>query len=241
MGLYIWKLIKIYTQITVHYTLIRCIINTESVPRGPGAWITVSGGQWALIFSLPHLLCDRDSGPESLRRAHPHSVSWLAVQSFFKYTPRFSVRKSKRDSLQCHHVLEAEDLATWSWAWSLECGLLHLLEKSHLPAFSPSAAQIFHIPETYLVGKTSWDHPDNCPSFLKPLSQCIWDKQLWQIILNCYLVLLYYFNFYVGVSYFPHCFFFFASFCTARTLHYEWFYIPYVWAHSRSNECFLNW
>ena len=120
--------------------------------------------------------------------------------------PRFSVKKSKWDSLQCHHVLEAEDLATWSLAWSLKCGLLHLLEKSHLPAFSPFAAQISHIPKTDLVGRTSRDHPDYCPLSWNPC-QCIWDKQLWQIILNCYLILLYYFNFYVGVSYFPHFFF----------------------------------
>lgn len=103
--------------------------------------------------------------------------------------------------------------------------------RSHISTSSLFHCPIFHIHKTHLVGKASWDHPNSCSFFWNPsvgahvISDC--SKISWVVVQFFH----YYFNFYVGISYFTN---YIASFCATRAVYYE------CWAHSRSNEYLLN-
>lgn len=118
--------------------------------------------------------------------------------------------------------------------WASPCIWRSCISRSSLLSFH---CPIFHIHKSHLVGKTSRYHPNSCSFFWNPslgihaISDC--SKISWVVV----QFFCYYFNFYVGISYFTN---YATSFCTTRAVCYEWFYILHIWAHSRSNEYLLN-
>lgn len=139
-------------------------------------------GITVLLIPTSHLT----AGQERVARVHPYSVSWLTVQSSFQYMLWILSQEVKTRCPNMSACSRSGGLGPMNPGME-SCGQASPpIWRSLLPHFSLPTVQIFHILKTYLIGKASWDHPNNCFLFLNPSV-----VHKWQTIASKYLKLLF--------------------------------------------------